>query len=220
MASVSYQTITLSKGKHDSPQDGACVMELASMLAGEAFNDHPHSVCPVIGSFLRAYNDRIDDVRRQDLYAYAAKVVGSRASQDVEHARAERLSAWALELHWSRWLQCLVPARLRALGPTPPVNLVGSHAVCAIPQHNDTTHGEVLALIDELLTIGRVKSSLSVVNPAPAGRATRAGSPRPASDAPPWPRPLGPVRARAARRPVARGRLGRRAGARGNHCAA
>jgi hypothetical protein len=51
----------------------------------------------VIGSFLRTYNDRIDDGRRQDLFAYAAKVVGSRASQDVQHARAERLSAWAFE---------------------------------------------------------------------------------------------------------------------------
>ena len=72
MAQRSYQTLTLSKGKHDSPEDGACVMELASMLAGEPFSDHPESVCPVIGSFLRAYNDRIDDARRQDLYASAA----------------------------------------------------------------------------------------------------------------------------------------------------
>jgi hypothetical protein len=69
MALVSYQTITLSKGKHASPEDGASVMELASMLAGEPFSDHPQAVCPVIGSFLRAYNDRIDDRRRQDLYA-------------------------------------------------------------------------------------------------------------------------------------------------------
>ena len=157
MALVSYQTITLSKGKHLSPMDGACVMELASMLAGEPFNDHPQSVCPVIGSLLRAYNDRIDDRRRQDLYAYAAKVVGSRASRDVQHARAERLRAWALEQQWSRWLQRLVPARLRALVPIPPADLVGSHAVCAIPRHSDKTHAEVLALIDELLRIGAGK---------------------------------------------------------------
>ncbi|HSC03057.1 MAG TPA: hypothetical protein VLC49_07050 [Solirubrobacteraceae bacterium] len=154
MAPVSYQTIALSKGKHASPEDGACVMELASMLAGEPFNDHPQSVCPVIGSLLRAYNDRIDDRRRQDLYAYAAKVIGSRGSQDVEDARAERLSAYARELHRSRWLQRLLPARLVALVQTPPADLVGSHAVCAIPQHDDKTHAEVLALIDELLTIG------------------------------------------------------------------
>ena len=154
MSPVSYQTITLSKGKHDSPKDGACAMELASMLAGEPFSDHPPSVCPVIGSFLRAYNDRIDDGRRQDLYAYAAKVVGSRAPRDVQHARAERLSAWASRGHWRRWLERVVPARLRALLPTPPAEIVGSHAACAIPQNNNNTHAEVLALIDELLTIG------------------------------------------------------------------
>jgi hypothetical protein len=154
MALVSYQTITLSKGKHASPHDGACVMELASMLAREPFSDHPRSVCPVIGSFLRAYNDRIDDERRQDLYACAAKVVGSRASQDVEHARAERLRAWTLELHWSRWLHRLIPARLRALLPTEPVDLVGSWAVCAIGHHTDETHAAVLALIDDLLAMG------------------------------------------------------------------
>jgi hypothetical protein len=157
MAPVSYQTIKLSKGKHESPEDGACVMELASMLAGEPFDDHPESVCPVIGSFLRAYNDRIDDGRRQDLYAYAAKVVGSLASPDVQQARAERLRAWAFELHCSPRLQRLVPARLRALVPTLPVELVGSHAVCAIPRHDDGTHRQVLALIDELLTIGTGK---------------------------------------------------------------
>ena len=33
MSSVTFQTIKLSKGKHRSPQDGACVMELASMLS-------------------------------------------------------------------------------------------------------------------------------------------------------------------------------------------
>lgn len=161
MTLVSYQTITLSKGKHDSPQDGACVMELASMLAGEPFNDHPRSVCPVIGSFLRAYNDRIDDRRRQDLYAYAAKVLDSRVPRDVQQARAERLGAWARELHWTRWLQRLVPARLRALVPAAPADLVGSHAVCAIREHNDKTHAEVLALIDELLRIGAGKPPTS-----------------------------------------------------------
>lgn len=185
MTLVSYQTITLSKGKHGSPQDGACVMELASMLAGEPFNDHPQSVCPVIGSFLRAYNDRIDDRRRQDLYAYAAKVLDSRAPRDVQQARAERLGAWARELHWTRRLQRLVPARLRALIPAAPADLVGSHAVCAIREHNDNTHADVLALIDELLTIGAGRRPTSQASfpgavargmaPAPRGRAT-AGS--------------------------------------------
>ena len=83
MSPVSHQTIKLSPGKHYSPDDGACVMELASMLAGEPFNDHPASVCPVLGSVLRSYNDSVDDDARQDLYAYAARVVGTRADADL-----------------------------------------------------------------------------------------------------------------------------------------
>jgi hypothetical protein len=54
-------------------------MELASMLAGERFTDHPRSVDPVLAAFLREYNDRTDDRRRQDLYALASAVVGTRA---------------------------------------------------------------------------------------------------------------------------------------------
>jgi hypothetical protein len=154
MAHVTHQTIKLGKGKHDSPEDGACVLELASVLAGEAFSDHPESVCPVIGSFLRAYNDSIDDQRRQDLYAYAAKVVGSRASAGVQHARSERLTAWASELRQRRWTRFILPPRLGALGRDPHPDVVASHAVRSIPNHNDQTHAAVLALIDELLRIG------------------------------------------------------------------
>lgn len=154
MASVTHQTIRLGKGKHRSPHEGACVMELASMLAGEAFSDHPASVCPVIGSFLRAYNDSIDDERRQDLYVCASKVVGSRGSEDVQHARAERLAAWALALHRRRWTRFLYPRRLRALAYNPDSGSIGSQAVRAIPEHSDAMHGEVLALLDELLAIG------------------------------------------------------------------
>jgi hypothetical protein len=95
MSPVNYQTIKLGKGKHSSPEEGACVMELASMLAGEPFTDHPASVCPVIGSFLRSYNDSVDDGRRQALYEYASRVVGSRGSRRAQQERADRLAEWA-----------------------------------------------------------------------------------------------------------------------------
>src|SRR3954447_20946326 len=88
--SVSHQTVTLARGKHRSPRNGACVMELASMLAAEPFTDRPTSVCPVVAAFLRAYNDAVDDARRQDLYGYASAAVGSRAGWAETRARAER----------------------------------------------------------------------------------------------------------------------------------
>jgi hypothetical protein len=157
MSATSHQTIKLSKGKHLSPRDGACVMELASMLAGEPFTDHPISVCPVIGSLLRSYNDSIDDDRRQDLYAYAAAVVGTRASQEVQDLRAARVMAWAAENRERRLPRALLPPRLRRLRLCPPRSneSSGEHAVRSIRGHNDRTHAQMLALIDELIALGR-----------------------------------------------------------------
>lgn len=155
MSPVTHQTIKLGKGKHSSPDDGACVMELASMLSGEDFTDHPHSVSPAIGSFLRAYNDSIDDVRRQDLYEYASRVVDSRRGRELERARADRLLEWAAERHQRRFSN-LLPARLRSLASQrrPPIDAAGTHAVHAIRKHTDESHAAALALVDELLAMG------------------------------------------------------------------
>ena len=131
-------------------------MELASMLAGEPFSDHPSSVCPVIGSFLRAYNDSIGDERRQDLYAFAADVVGTRSSLEVQRGRAERLTEWAIEMQQRRWTRILPLSRMRVLGlrRQPSVHAIGAYAVQAIPKHTDETHAEVLELVSELLAMG------------------------------------------------------------------
>ncbi len=155
MSTATYQTVKLSKGKHVSPEDGACVMELASMLAGETFSDHPACACPVIASFLRAYNDSLDDDRRQDLYAYASKVVGSRSTGAVQRARAERLATWELTLRRRRWTRRMLPEPLRHLGlrRRHALDSIGTHAVHAIRRHTAGSHAEVLALIDELLAL-------------------------------------------------------------------
>ncbi len=155
MSSVGYQTIKISRGKHAHPDDGACVMELASMLAGEQFTDHPASVCPVIGSFLRAYNDLVDDDRRQDLYTSASLVVGSRASAAVMRARADRLTAWALQRRKRRWSRRVLPERWRTVGLEEwvPLYVVASYAIRSIWRVSDETHASVLAVIDEILAI-------------------------------------------------------------------
>jgi hypothetical protein len=88
MAPISLQTVVLQRGRHASPADGVCVMELASMLAGERFTDRPIAVCRVIGSFLRAYND-VAGKRRQDLYACASLAVGTRRVAAVERLRID-----------------------------------------------------------------------------------------------------------------------------------
>jgi hypothetical protein len=131
-------------------------MELASMLAGDEFSDHPESVSPVIGAFLRAYNDWIDDDRRQNLYGYASKVVDSFGSDAVESARADRMTVWAEQIRKRSWPQSLLPAWLQALSRErrPPHDLLGAYAVRSISAPTDESHGAALALIDELLAIG------------------------------------------------------------------
>jgi hypothetical protein len=155
MTPVTHQTIKLGKGKHRSPDEGACVMELASMLAGEPFSDHPVSVCPVIGSLLRAYNDSIDSERRQDLYAYAAKVVGSRATGHVQNARAARVKAWVEDVKKRREERSRFPLGLRALDRLLKIVFVETHAqpFHVLADTDDEMHAEVLALIDELLAM-------------------------------------------------------------------
>jgi hypothetical protein len=148
MSSPTHQTIKLSKGKHSSPETGACVMELASMLAGEQFSDHPQTVCPMVGSFLRAYNDSIDETRRQDLYEYASRVVGSRADTDVERARADMLMVWSANIRLRRLRHSVIPGPIRQfiVRRRRPIESAGAHAVQAIRRHTD----ELLAVGDQV----------------------------------------------------------------------
>jgi hypothetical protein len=87
---ISHQTARVAAGRHAAPAEGVSVMELASMLAGERFSDHPRSVCPVIAGLLRAYSDAVDDHRRQGLYGCAADAVGTRDSRATRRARLAR----------------------------------------------------------------------------------------------------------------------------------
>jgi hypothetical protein len=154
-------------------------MELASMLAGETFSDHPESVCPVIGSFLRAYNDRLDDDRRQDLYRYAAEVVGSRAPANVEHARADRLADWEAEMRRRRTKRPLLRSLWHLIGveDQPPIEVLGPRAVRAIGRIGDRLHADALALIDELLAIGADDGVLAgpntILDPAQISKPSR-----------------------------------------------
>src|ERR687896_348334 len=94
MTSVSHQTVRLSQGKHRGPDHGACVMELSSMLAGEAFSDRPRCVDPVIAGFLRTYNDGIDDTAG----TLAGRIAVKQASRRRPEGAHEAALAFVREL--------------------------------------------------------------------------------------------------------------------------
>jgi hypothetical protein len=148
-----HQTVKLAQGRHTSPEQGACVMELASMLAGERFRDDPRCVCPVIAAFLRSYNDALDAKRRQDLYRFAAESVGTAAGSAVRAERGRACMAWfTAEVPRER--------RTRFFGLETGV-LAGrrlnriSRATQRYARHTtDASHADALRFIDRLIAIG------------------------------------------------------------------
>ena len=135
------------------------------MLSGERFSDHPSSACPVIASFLRTFNDLVDDECRQELYACAAAVVGSRASKKVQRARAKRLNSVTVELLRRRPQTRLASMALR-MRLRPPINVVGIHAGRIIALAEPELQPDVLKLVHELVALGSHERALPDVGVA------------------------------------------------------
>src|SRR4051812_2265 len=142
-ATISHQTVRLDMGSHRGPDKGVCVMELASMLAGEPFSDRPKAVSHVLGSLLQGYNDGLDDARRQSLKRFAAEAVGT-ADDAVSERDRRRLAAEGLGEAPSARLFCrLAPyffARAR-----------GRRVAIA---DDDRLHAAICARLDELIATG------------------------------------------------------------------
>ncbi len=157
----SYQTVRLGAGRHNGPGREVCVMELASMIAGERFSDRPVSVCPVIAAILRAYNDNLDGGRRADLYRYAAEATGTRGSFHLQLRRASVTIGWARPRYesrswWGRAFGRPAVAPEADWGPDQIARyLIGSLGrVRRVGGWSDQTHTAVLELVDELVSIG------------------------------------------------------------------
>ena len=88
-------SLRLEPGSHASPQEGVCIVELASILAKEKFSDEPDCVCDVIGAFLRSWNDRASYVDRQRLRPYAERIVGTRSGRAITRKRRDICLVWS-----------------------------------------------------------------------------------------------------------------------------
>ena len=150
MAGV-HQTTTLSPGRHRSPSLGVCAMELASLLGGERFSDHPTRVCAVLAAFLRGYNDETSARRRQDLYGVAAAVVDSRtADPTVRAERALVLLTHAFDAWRNRGLRHLGVA-LDTPGLTGFADIEAAGAcVGRLARRDRALHERTVALVEEL----------------------------------------------------------------------
>lgn len=99
-------TITkLYHGSHD-PDGMMCAMEAVAFVAGERWSDHPKCACPVIGAFMRAWNDALPDNKRTELLLpLIPRLVNTRGSKKLEHRRALMAADWLVRVNTPAWLR-------------------------------------------------------------------------------------------------------------------
>lgn len=111
-------------GGHRDINEGCCVMEAASYIAGEPWSDAPQCVCPVIATFMRRWNDGLpsDEDRTRLLRPLLTRVIGTRSTPEVELARTMQVIDWLCRECLPEIL-CLAPSlvdcanKLRAAKP-------------------------------------------------------------------------------------------------------
>jgi hypothetical protein len=105
MTTLDLDTITLASGSHRPGSDAMCVMEAVAMLAGEQWSDHPQCASPVIGAFLRSWNDALPDDDRQQLKQYIPRLVGSKGTGEQEVERSWLATDWLVRVQAPAWLR-------------------------------------------------------------------------------------------------------------------
>ena len=103
------ELLPLRPGRHDSPADGRCAMEMVAFLAGEEHTDAPRTACPVLAAVVRAMNDLCPpDLRDRLLRPLVPRLVHSAAGDEVGRARALALV--------DATVRVVLPSVLRAWG--------------------------------------------------------------------------------------------------------
>ena len=130
------QVTALYSGVHAANDAKMCAMEAVAFVAGEPWSDHPQCACPVIGAFMRAWNDGLPDAERTRLLLpLVPKLVGTRSTSAVESARAWIALDWLTRTHSVAWLHL---AKLDT----------HADAVAALPELTATTWGASAATVD------------------------------------------------------------------------
>src|SRR5919197_595533 len=107
----------LARGKHRNPRKGACFMELASLLAGGRFSDHPACTHPLLAAVARHVNDYTTDAARPRLAELIPSVIGLTGDDPHVDARiALRAATMALPVV-AEWRQRVMAVSVAACEP-------------------------------------------------------------------------------------------------------
>ena len=117
-----FKRIKLAGGGHNDRSAGElCTMEAVAWLAGEPHSAKPQCACPVIGAFIRTWQDKLaDDMLEELCRDMVPQLVNSRVGDDATDRRAVLVADWCQRVVLPLWCD-LVPslaadaAALRAL---------------------------------------------------------------------------------------------------------
>lgn len=105
MQTLDIESLTLTKGSHEGPDEGYCLMEAVAFIAGEPWSGSPKCASPVISFFLRSYNDSVNDEARQSLKQYIPRLIGTSGSYVLEQRRSLIAADWLVRVHTPPWLR-------------------------------------------------------------------------------------------------------------------
>lgn len=111
----SFEKLTV--GAHLDPQDGACLMETVSILAGQPWSDAPPTTHPLLAHLGRLVNDAVSTAERPRLLPFAPRLVHLNSTDPGTDARlAELTTAYALSVHPTfptAWMHAVARRQLR-----------------------------------------------------------------------------------------------------------
>ncbi len=86
-------------------------MEAVAYVAGEPWSDHPVCACPVLTSFMVAWNDGLPNDAERDrlLKPLVEQLIDTRSTPAVEERRSYMVLDWLIRVHTPKWLD-LVPS--------------------------------------------------------------------------------------------------------------
>lgn len=82
--------LKLARGSHKEGQGKGCAMEAVSALNGEMWSDRPECVDPVIGDYVRLFNDFLPEEQREKYLAptLLISLIGTRGTKKDEDKRS------------------------------------------------------------------------------------------------------------------------------------
>jgi hypothetical protein len=97
----------LHHGSHTRGSDEMCIMEAVAWVTHKDWSDHPPCVCPVLGAFMRSWNDGISDEQERTalLKPFIPKLINTKGSKKLEQRRATMAADWLIRTHTVAWLR-------------------------------------------------------------------------------------------------------------------